>query len=159
HALTTTQDGDDQHPRRRTCAVERQGAGDEDMKGRRAMQYCVLFGMVGLFACGDAGGPLPAATFSGTVEGRPFSPVEAMSASGSIAVLGPGTNINMAVVVLSDAAGQCATFTANGQLKSQMYLVILLADFDPRSGAASAPAGIGIYTVIPFEQSDGSTLP
>lgn len=123
------------------------------------MRRCLVLGMAGTLACGSSSGPEPPATFSGTVEGRTFSPVEAMSASGSIAILGPGTATNMAVIVLSDAAGQCATFTANGELKSQMDLVIFLADVDPSSGIASAPTGIGSYAVIPFEHPAGSSTP
>lgn len=75
------------------------------------------------------------------------------------AVLGPGTDTNMAVVVLSDAAGQCATLTANKELKSQMDFVIFLADVDPNSGVARAPTGIGSYTAIPFWRPAGSSTP
>ena len=124
------------------------------------MRRCVLFvGIAGIIACGDASGPEPAATFSGTVEGRTFLPIEAISASGAISILGPGTRTNMAVIVISDTAGQCATFTANNQLKSQLDLVIFLADIDPNSGVASAPTGIGSYTAIPFERPAGSATP
>jgi hypothetical protein len=90
-------------------------------------------------ACGNGGN-----SFSGTIRGQSLTPTESISGSTPVPTYPPNT---AGLVLISSANDSCADAAARIQPKSAAAMLITLADFDASTGAPSAPAAPGSYTV------------
>lgn len=92
-----------------------------------------------LCACGGGGRKI---ADDGTVRGRAFKPADSAAivsaTSASVAVLN---------LFITDAPSLCDDLTQNKTPKNAAALVISAANFDSKTGALSAPAAPGTYTI------------
>ena len=90
---------------------------------------------------GSAGG-----SFNGAVLGQSMKPADAVSSRAHVS-LGP-IAADVGAIVLTDVPGLCSRVTANTERRNGKHLVLFLADFNPQTFTATAPAGPGTFDVV-----------
>lgn len=95
-------------------------------------------------ACGG-GSSSGSATFSGNVRGQSFKPAEAISQQVTISSSGSPTTVD--AIVITNNGGLCQKLTGNQEPKNSQYLILFLGDVNQTSGAITAPATTGTFTV------------
>ena len=98
-------------------------------------------------ACGSGG------SSAGTIKGQAFSPQEA--SSGNVSLGGSDTG---AAILVANTTGICADLAASKQPKNLQALLLILFDVSASTGAKSAPAAPGTYTVSTGTQAKSAIV-
>ena len=98
-----------------------------------------------VFAPGCGSGSV-GGTFNGVVRGQPMKPADAISSPARVSL--GSISADVGAVVLTDVPGVCGRVTANGEPKNGKALILLLADFNPQTLTATAPAAPGTFDVV-----------
>jgi len=112
---------------------------------KAVIRFAAIAGLACALGCGSGSGSA-GGTFNGVVRGQPMKPADAISSPAHVS-LGP-ISADVGAVVLTDVAGVCNRVTANSEPKNGKALILLLADFNPLTLTASAPAGPGTFDVV-----------
>ena len=85
------------------------------------------------------------ATVSGNLRGQSLRPADAISKTLTISTgSGPFT---VAAIVITNNGGLCQKLTANQEPKNLQYLFFFLGDVNGATGAITAPAATGVFTL------------
>ena len=102
----------------------------------------VVAGALAAFACGGGGsGAGSALSINGTIQGRTYSPAEALAGPVSYNGLDAGA------VLLTNNTGLCAKAASGLEPRNSQYFFIGLAEIDQSSSSTHAPTTTGDYTV------------
>jgi len=109
------------------------------------MRLVVTGFLLAALSCGGGSGggasSTGSATYSGPLHGQTFVPRDAISANV------PHPAGTAGVVVLTDATGLCAQFTAGKAPKNSRFLVLTAFVEQPSGTSVVAPSAPGIYTI------------